>query len=315
MEPVYDIQKRTLAGAYYAWQDSRTKQVGVERDKFFIDSIRGILTLRGHAGIVPKLPQSKNTWNDWKRLEPSKTISLSYEVCLAIKTITGIDVTPRHVLNNEYNSTELVIIADEPTARVISNVENDDGHEQFEVSCNRVAFRRSRTLRVEASWCAGEGRNLPRKHAVREIGSAIIGLRRAEIQIEASGPVSPIVTLISPDKNDPYSRAEGVCISDDPACAGRWMVEGGNGEVLVGSIDLSRLASAQHEAESEMHLTVEADKNDFEIDFRPLDDWPAKTGQDEARSNMRRHFIANILRLGLAKNERAYLLSRAPIKT
>ncbi len=220
MEPVYDIQKRTLAGAYYTWQDSRTKQVGVERDKFFIDSIRGILTLRGHVATVPKLPQSKNTWNDWKRLGPSKTISLSHEVCLAIKTITGIDVTPRHVLQNEYNSTELVIIADEPTARVISNVENEDGHEQFEVSCSRIAFRRSRTLRVEASWCAREGRKLPHKHAVREIGSAIIGLRRTEIQVEASGPVSPIVTLISPDKDDPYSRAEGVRVSDDPACAG-----------------------------------------------------------------------------------------------
>lgn len=315
MEPVYDVQKRTLAGAFYSWQKSHTKKIGVERDKFFIESIRGILTLRGHVGVVHKLPQNKNTWNDWKRLNPSKTIALSREICLAIKTITGIDVTPRHVLESEYNSTELAIIAREPTARAISNTANDNCQEQYEVSCGRVAFRRSRTLRVEASWCVGEGRRLPQKHAVREIGSAIIGLRRADIQIDANGPISPIVTLISPDKNDPYARAEGVRISDDPVRAGRWVVECGNGEVLVGSVDLSRLASAYHEPENEMQLTVEADKNDFEIDFRPLGEWPEKVGEDESRSNMRRHFIANILRLGLAKNERAYLLSRAPIKT
>lgn len=315
MEPVYDVQKCALAGAFYTWQQNHTKKIGVERDKYFVESIKGILTLRGHTGVAFKLPRSKNTWNDWKRLDPSKTIALSREVCLAIKTITGIDVTPRHVLNNEYNSTEIAFIASEPTARAISNTANENGQEQYELSCGRVAFRRSRTLRVEAHWCIGEGRKLPRSQAVREIGSAIIGLRRADIQIDANGPISPIVTLILPDKNDPYARAEGVRISDDPANAGRWMVEGGNGEVLVGSLDLSRLASAYHEADSEMHLTIEADKNDFEIDFRPVGDWSEKEGEDEARSNMRRHFIANILRLSLAKNERAYLLSRAPIKT
>lgn len=313
MEAAYKVQKRTLALTFYSWQESLVRTQGVERAKLFAESIGGLLALNGRQVGQLKLPANKNTWNDWKRLPPSKTIFLSKEACLAIKTLTGDDVTPDGALGEEYNSTELAIIAKKPTSRVISNSENEDEKELYEVSCERVAFRRSRTIRVEMGWSAHEKRTLPRRDSMREIGSAIIGLRRADVRLEADGEVRPIVTLLSQNESDPMARAEGVSISDDPVCAGRWIVEAQNGDILVGSLDLTRLAHAFNTSESEMHLSVEADKNDFEVDFRPLGEWPARTTADEARSNMRRYFIANILRLRLAKDDRAYLLSKAPV--
>ena len=313
MELVYDVQKRVVAAAYYSWRRGQSRRRGIESDKFFVQSIKGILTLRGATASVQVLPGHKNTWNDWKSLDQSKTVALTKEVCLAIKTVTGHDVTPGHLLAREYNSTELVTIASEPQSRVVSNAPNGDGHEQHEVSCERVAFRRSRTLRVEASWCTDEGRRLPKKQAIREVGSAIVGLRRAEVHLEAEGPINPLVTLEAPDKGDPNARAEGVRITDDPVNPGRWIVEAADGEVLVGSVDLTRIALAWHPVDKDMHLNVEADQNDFEVDFRPIGEWPAKTEAEQARSNMRRHFIANILRLRCTKDRGEYIISRAPV--
>ncbi|MEP5770764.1 hypothetical protein [Nisaea sp.] len=253
----YIVSKKVVAETFYSWQGKVPKQKGMQRDQYFIDSITGVLELNGEARTDLGLPPKKNTWYDWKRSDSKKKTELSREVCMAIKTVTGIDVTPDNDLRDEHNATELVTIVDQPIARVISNKESENGQELFEVSCRRVSFRRSRTFRVKAKSCVGQGRSLARSQASRDIGSAIVGLRRAEMQLEANGPISPIVTLISPNPNDPYARAEGLTISDNPRSAGRWIVEGGHGDVLVGSVDLTRLASAWHsvDGDEQPHLS------------------------------------------------------------
>jgi len=305
MKEVYTITKSDVAAAYWSWCDEVGKRRGQKREKLFVANLKTRLRLRSEVSDaeseVCQLPTTRETWGKWKKA--SSSVTLSNEVCIAIRAETGFDVTPDQCLSNEHNFTSLAFIKGTPSGRLRSNEPDEDGMEDYEISVERIAFRRSAPMRVKR--CDVENGTAG---GSMDIGSATLLLREAIIDLTAQGRIDPIATDLAPGGEE-TQRAERVTLADDPASPGRWKVLP-DGDILEGSVYLPHLALAKSLEDGEIVLTVSADEAAIDTDFRATGEMLEK---DTNKAKARASLMNKVLALDLAERSGTLCLCRAVV--
>lgn len=305
MPAQFKIPKCNLAQAYYAWCDDTPKRKDVHREEMFAEKIRCALRLRNANDDIRPIPTSRETWRQWTKKPPCDCATLSFDQAVALKAVTGCDVTTEQALSDEHNFSTLVTMVGEPYAKRAVNRPDEDGNDLFDISVDRIAFRPSLPVRVMKSVVTNGV--LPKQDF--DIGSATLVLRAAHLHVEAAGKVTPLVTELAPGGDAPV-RAVGITLSDDPTQPGTWTARPDK-DHLEGSVFLSPFAQAECAEDAEITVAVTADEAAIEADFRPTGEDLSK---DEAKSRARKHLMDKVLALDVAEQSRSLLLSRAIVR-
>jgi hypothetical protein len=290
----YSVKKSEVSQAYRAWCEKVKKTKGQKRDELFIanlkTSLRLLRAVNEPATEVSPLPTTRETWGKWQ--SSSNYVTLSRELCLVILALTSHDVTQDTYLSDECNFTSLAYIKGTPKGRRVSNEPDESSMEDYEISIERIAFRRSAPMRVirsdvENGAVAGH----------IDIGSATLVLREAVLTLIAQGRAEPLATDLAPG-GTVAQRAERVSLADDPGCPGRWKVLP-DGDILEGSVYLPRLALAKSREDGEILVTVTAEEAAIDADFRATGELLEK---DANKAKARASLMNKVLALDISEH-------------
>jgi len=299
----YKVAKCRIAEAYRSWFDEAGTEKGVERNALFLQKLRTVLRLNNHACDTKPLPTTRQTWLEWKTKPTTDCVTLSWELAAAIKAVTEQDVTPDRSFSDHCNFTSLVTLVGTPRGRTVSN-RSEDGLEIYELSIDRIAFRRSEPMRVQRCYVspkAGGGGE--------DIGSVTLVLREAHVTLSVEGDIHPIVTELAPGSGG-KARADRVALSDDPRRPGTWVATPDK-EYLEGSVYLPAFANAKCPKTAEINVAITAYEAAIDTDFRPQgEELESASGKAKAR----KHLIDKVLSLDLVEQSRTLCLTRATVR-
>lgn len=292
-----NVSKSSVAAAYRSWLQGQPRKSGVDRSELFRDQIAALLNLSASSSSVDRLPHSRSTWSNWAKSDPKKVVQLDIDLCRAIHSVTGVEITEGQLPSGDADFTEVVQIPEQPTARLVSNQPSEDGCETYSISVPRLAFRKSSSLRVTSP-------------SGRDIGSVVFGIRSANICISGGERVHPNLTYLTPTSSaSGGASAEGVTVVDNPKSPGSWIVNGER-NVLLGSLYLPDLANAEAEPNSELEITVEARNDDVEVDFVSA---PGQDLTQSGKSLARKRLLDQLIRVALETKAESIVFSRSNV--
>ena len=300
----YRIRRDVVATAYDAWKKATGRSEGQNLDALFLVRTRELLNLLGSEADPNVFPNRRQRWTEWRKSKDF--VELTRDHCRVIKALTNHDLTPGRDLGEENDFTSIVNLVGQPGAQRISNSPNENNQEQYSISVDRIAFRKSDPIRVPKAWLGTSGRA-----GEIDAGSVVFGLRQAQLSLAAQGAILPVVTDLTPDDPNRNADAHQVCLGDDPKHPGRWIVTPGSGKILNGSVYLHKLASVWDSETGEIYVIVEAKTDWIEADFQPNGEIAT---EDEQNSRARKHLIDKVLRLALSEGDGTRVFSKARAK-
>lgn len=306
MTKVIEVKRSSVAEAFRNWQGGLRREAGKNRSDKFRSAIEQALTLLGSNDTFHPLPGSKSTWFDWARDEVKST-HLSFDQCRALFTVTGVDVTPNKEITHENDRTSVVTLICDQEAKLVSNEPSDDGLERYQISIERIAFRKSDPMRVTKAWFSDGS-----AQAEIDLGSAVYGVSRARVTVTADGAITSDLLQLRGNATMVGQYSLGVMVTDNPRENGCWFVDPEIGPVLVGDVGLANFASALSNPDGEVIIKVEVEPDWVEVDFRLSGEAPKSQKQ---KSDARRHLVNKVLRLALTEPNETLVFSKATVST
>lgn len=303
---IFEIKKERVAQAFRRWKSTVKRQAGQERAQIFREKIAAFLDLLGSTDGVSVFPSSKSTWHDWAKAG-DKSVKLSLAQCKALQMITREKFELGRYSDADRNTSFLAFLVGELKASAISNTPNEDGHENYRITIERIAFRKSEPLRVNKSWFVGGS-----AAEKIDVGYVTYGLSRGEIVLKADGAISPDTTYLTSANYGESRHVRGLIFSDNPAKQGSWFVDSADGSSLIGEIREISLGTAWQEAGQPLELSIVAKQDWFTADFHFSQEG---NDTDRNRSKARKHLLDRLLSLALNDHLSALSLARAKIST
>lgn len=303
----HNTTKADVTAAYKAWRDKHPREAGVKRHEKFRRVVASTLRIMRSEATADCLPGSLSTWSDWGKLADA-ALTLPHDLCKALWSLSDVDVTADKAFSNTINMTDIVTLAGAPRARRVSNMPVD-GREDYEITVPRIAFRQSDTIRVTKDWETDAAAG-----AKVDIGALTFWLREAQIIVDASGEITPIVHELDAGEETHDGATRKIAIADDPGNPGVWRTTSpatdASEAMLHGSVEFARLCTARAGAEEDMSIRVEAKDSALQTRFTPNEQ---KTATEKRASDIRSHLINQLLRDILREDGARLIYSKAVI--
>lgn len=303
--------RRLLVSAYDAWlkANGRAKRSGEpspekHSNQIFIQELRALLNLaRDDQPRRLGIPTSRSGWSNWRNGRGTLLVKLRLDVCRAIKTISGVDVTANQSLSGEpTNSTDLVTIG------AVKYRAEPNASPTHSILVETISFRASDPKEVRLADFN------PTSHSPgQRIGSVRFALTGASIFMDAQNSLSATLRHLSDGEPTDCGHVRGAHVSLDDEGVLRWRVQPPfPKEVLQARLEDLRLCSGV--IEESVKPTVGVSVEGAEILVQLTFDDTIKATQRE-HSDTKRRLVEKILKNKLLDNgpRSRFVLSQASV--
>ncbi len=261
-----EVDRSRLITAYGEWQRRRERAdeySSKHSDKLFVDEIRRVLEL-SRNGVPTRLgiPASRSTWSTWRKQTDKPLTKLRLDVCRAVLSLTGEDVTVNgFLMYSPVNPTDLVEIGEvEATPNQEASTSSAKG--KFDLRVATLVFRMTSSVEVNLGHTVKNP--TPHQKSVR-IGSARYVLKEATIFAENYRYLEDVTKHLPSGSNSKLGKSTEVELIVESEQFARWRAQPPYPrEALQARLEELKLCSAGFKPDEEMMVGVNVAKEEIQ---------------------------------------------------